>query len=725
MSDTIAKIDKYFSGTSRYPLLVVVSADEYLDVLSAYSNMPKIKVSDYCVGADKEPDIEKLEEDVKTFKGNCLLLGLGDYLASKGTDAKKILTPYKALVLQPQSHVAILLSAHMYPIVKKIVNEDLRAKSRVILPAVLPQIPTMENNRFVYGIKAYLDACEKGEVVANVKTERTIQNAIVINPESAFDELKYRYPNEFSKLSPINGTLDNWSKLLTEINKTKKNILQYLADQQFASPEYIFLKHAKSNDYRSWLYLIWLKLQFNGQSYLGLVASKADNLGSLLETAKTAILDINVSDSRFFKFYEQRKTLLKGCSDADMADFIPQIYRHGANRIAYLTDNTKVEKQAIIISLGEGAKADYLKTNYPDLYAYMRDYHFDDDSLTTYFAAYKKCKVYNKIDNAFAEMVKENATSRPYNTLPSRISVFSRIDTDKTLLIFLDSMGVEFLGYIKEVSAEFKLRFVPNIARANLPTITALNKEFYDDWPDSQKEPPIKSIDELKHHPERGYDFNKSPYPIHLPEELEVVREALERAATRLQSGDYRKVIIASDHGASRLAVISPDVQIDCNACESKSSGRYCQGDILPSASNIAIENDYAVVADYSRFNGSRAASVEVHGGATLEEIVVPIIELTLANSNIQVMLENSLIEISYKKIPELVLLITPDCDEITVSVDSFIYKAEKIEKSRFKVVMPDLKKGTYTLDIFENQNKIASKEITIKSKGFAERDIF
>ena len=173
---------------------------------------------------------------------------------------------------------------------------------------------------------------KKVKLLRNVKTERTIQNAIVINPESAFDELKYRYPNEFSKLSPINGTLDNWSKLLTEINKTKKNILQYLADQQFASPEYIFLKHAKSNDYRSWLYLIWLKLQFNGQSYLGLVASKADNLGSLLETAKTAILDINVSDSRFFKFYEQRKTLLKGCSDADMADFIPQIYRHGAKQ---------------------------------------------------------------------------------------------------------------------------------------------------------------------------------------------------------------------------------------------------------------------------------------------------------------------------------------------------------------------------------------------------------
>jgi hypothetical protein len=407
-----------------------------------------------------------------------------------------------------------------------------------------------------------------------------------------------------------------------------------------------------------------------------------------------------------------------------MANFIPQIYRQGTDRIAYLTDNTKIEKQAIIVSLGEGAKAEYLKTNYPDLYAYLQDYHFDDDSLTAYFAAYKRCKVYNKIDAAFAEIVRKNATSRPYNALPSRTSVFSGIDQDKTLLIFLDAMGVEFLGYIKEVCAELKLRFVPSIARANLPTITTLNKEFYDDWKGS-KEPPIKDIDDLKHHPERGYDFNNSPYPIHLPEELDVVRAALERAATKLQAGAYRKVIIASDHGASRLAVISPDVKIECSTCASKSSGRYCQGDSLPVAGNIAIENDYAVVADYSRFNGSRAASVEVHGGATLEEIVVPIIELTLANSNIQVMLENSLIEISYKKIPELILIITPDCDVITTSVNNVIYKAEKLEKSRFKVALPDLKKGAYTLDVFENQNKIASKEFTIKSKGFTERDIF
>ena len=39
----------------------------------------------------------------------------------------------------------------------------------------------------------------------------------------------------------------------------------------------------------------------------------------------------------------------------------------------------------------------------------------------------------------------------------------------------------------------------------------------------------------------------------------------------------------------------------------------------------------YWVLANYDRFKGGRKASVEVHGGASLEEVVVPVIEFTLA----------------------------------------------------------------------------------------------
>lgn len=724
MSDITAKIEKYFSSTSKYPLLAVVPSDEYKKILERFSGMSKIKVSDYCIGEDKEPDTDKLQNDVETKDGNYLLIGLGDYLASKDDlDARRILSPYKELELQPNCHIAILLSVHMHSLVSEFAK-DVRVRGRVVLPVNSFAISAADNSAFVYGIKAYLQSCEKGESIGSVKTARKIFGATVINPKSAFDELKHIYPNEFDRLAQFTGSDDNWSKLLENLNKTKKNVLQYLYEQNFASPEYIFLKFAKKSDYKSWLYFLYLKLQTTSNSYLGFAVARADNLGDLFESARSSILEIDVADSKFNSFYEQRKTLLNGCNDADMADFIPKTYTRGADRIAYLTDNTKVEKQAIIVSMCEGAKTDYLPINYPDLYSYLQDYQFDNKKFTDYFAAYKRCKVTNKIDDSFAAIVKDCASSRPFNSLSPRSSVFSKMNKEGTALIWLDAMGVEFLGYIKNICAELKLHFVPKIARANLPTITICNREFYDEW-QGDRETPIKDIDNLKHHPERGYDYNNSPYPIHLSEELEVVRTALERAKTKLATGSYRKVVIASDHGASRLAVISSDVRIKNNGCESKSSGRYCQGQNLPIADNIVPENDYAIVADYSHFEGSRVASVEVHGGATLEEVIVPIVELTLADSNTQVMLENNVIEVSYKVKPQLILLITPDCDTITASVNGTIYYAEKLEKSKYKVVMPELKKGKYTIEVFENQNKIASKEFTIKTRGFVERDLF
>lgn len=726
MSDCVMKIEKYFSSTSQYPLLVVLSYDEYKEVLAAFFNTPKIKVSDYCVGPDKEPDTLQLEYDVRTITGKHLLIGLGDYLGSKINIAKKTLLPYKDLVLKGDSRVAILLSPHVYPVVKELADGDPRVRTRILLPKVAPAVDITNSSTLVYGIKAYLEACEKCEIVGSVKTALNLQNANIINPENAFDELKHKFPNELNRLSESYGTHENWGELLINLNKSNKSLLQYLAAQGFESLEYIFLDYAKKNDYKSWLYFINLKLHTNSQSYLGFVAAKSENQKSLLRSAKIAILDIPNNDKLFKPFYEQRKTMLKGCGDVDMAEFLPQIHVRGADRIAYLTDNTKVERQAVIVSLCEGAKSDSLEVCYPDLYLYLQDYLFEDDKFTRYFAAYKKCKLSNSVSDDFANIVADYAVTRPYNSLPARSSLISSLDDGSTVLIFLDAFGVEYLGYVKEKCAELKLHFNSRIARANLPTITSLNRGFYDEW-HGKKETPIKDLDELKHHPERGYDYNNSPYPIHMVEELDVIKTALERAKIKLLTGECRKILIASDHGASRLAVISPDVQVTKNNCEAKSSGRYCMGDELPVANNIVKEDEgeYAVIADYSRFEGSRAASVEIHGGATLEEVLVPIIEITLVDNNIQVTLEKNVVEISYNMIPTLVLIITPDCDNVTVSVNQTIYKVEKLEKSKYKVVMPELKKGKYTIDIFENQNKIDSKEFTVKSKGFAERDIF
>lgn len=45
---------------------------------------------------------------------------------------------------------------------------------------------------------------------------------------------------------------------------------------------------------------------------------------------------------------------------------------------------------------------------------------------------------------------------------------------------------------------------------------------------------------------------------------------------------------------------------------------------------------DTGILANYDRFRGSRRANVEVHGGASMEEVAVPIIEITQKASNIE-----------------------------------------------------------------------------------------
>lgn len=726
MNEWVEKIEKYFISTSEYPLMLVVPSTEYREVLSNFSSTPKIKVSDYCVGADKDPDIEKLKNDINHIEGNFILLGLGDYLANKSEIAKSTILSYKDLILRKKSHVAIILTVQMYQIIKELNDTSPRYRTRIVLPKTQKINDDFNSKNIVYGIREYLQACENGESVGRIKTARDIQLTNVINIENSFDELAHKFPNEFKKLSPNFGSADYWSKLLEDLNESKSNISKYLATQNFSSPEHIFLDYAKKRDYKSWLYFLHIKINENPKSYIGLVACKASGQNDLFKIAKTEILNFSISDKAWSSYYEQRKTMLKNCTDTDMADFILKIAVKGNDRIAYLTDNTKVEKQAVIVALCEGASDENLSVAYPDLYRYRQDFLFEEKCFTDYFSLYKKCKMTNTVSQEFMSVVEKYSVNRPYNSLPARSSLISNVDDGKTYLIFLDALGVEYLGYIKEICEELEIRFLTRIARAELPTITSINRKFFDEWK-GKKETPIKALDDLKHHPEKGYDYNNSSYPIHLAEELEIIKIALERAKIKLLTGEFSKILIVSDHGASRLAVIFPDVQVSSNGCDVKSSGRYCTGADLPVATNIVAEAEggYAVMSNYARFTGSRVASVEVHGGATLEEVLIPIIEITLPTDIVEVRLESCVVENIRRKTQPLVVFIIPDSENITASVEQHNCLVEKIEKNKYKIVLPDLKNGKHTISVFESQNKIVNIEFTVKSKGFAERDMF
>jgi hypothetical protein len=163
--------------------------------------------------------------------------------------------------------------------------------------------------------------------------------------------------------------------------------------------------------------------------------------------------------------------------------------------------------------------------------------------------------------------------------------------------------------------------------------------------------PNIKRLDDIKHHGEESFDYRKTKLPIHLIRELEIIDDVLTDIRNRLATGSIERAYIIADHGASRLAVIN---ESECQwemVLSGEHSGRCCPTAELDIQSGYETEaNGFWVLANYDRFKGGRKASVEVHGGATLEEVTVPIIELTYITGELEVNINSKLpIEISFR----------------------------------------------------------------------------
>ncbi len=194
----------------------------------------------------------------------------------------------------------------------------------------------------------------------------------------------------------------------------------------------------------------------------------------------------------------------------------------------------------------------------------------------------------------------------------------------------------------------------------------------------------------------------------------------MEWAAGKLTGKEVAKVLLVSDHGASRLAVINEQ---ECKwemASKGKHSGRCCPIDEADVKSEYATqENGFWVLANYDRFKGGRKASVEVHGGATLEEVVVPLIEVELFDNKITVSNTTPITTTSFRKTAKIVLFSTSVLKNVSVSVNGKHYVAESIGNQKYKVVFPDIKRtGKYTVDVYEDDNLIGQIEFEVQRES-------
>lgn len=671
--------------------------------------------------------------DVDCQSNRIVLLGLGEYLALEGaSEAYRSLDGLKEFNLG-SAHAVFLLRG-VTPQVKELLANDSRLSGRRIeifdetstaisFMFSSPELGIYQNS----GFKQALKLVEEGNIekicvnTALTFPESLLPIQVVNNPYEAIRKIdsNFTVPKSF-------GNGDDWTELLNEVTETKR-VDSVFSKHGFDCTLTDFYQKTSGNGYLNWLYYIFLlcKRDSINNQYLKYVLKNSSNFEEYKFNVLNAITEISCKEDGYSELYSSRKVLVQNYPESDIAAFVSNNRIYPEESVYKLTDNTLVECQEIIANIAQHGIPNNLDEIYPDLALYLNKYSFLGDALsevlTEYFDKYKIQKVKNELYPEFLDKVETLAQNRDYNRLSTRDELVDSIGKDSTFLCWIDALGVEYLSYIVAKAQKRGLAVSVKVGRANLPTITSINKNFFEGWPEDRRY-KIENLDETKHKEKGGYMYGPSNmYAIHLAKELKILEDAINSAATALGLRKYDKYVIASDHGASRLAVIRKKEEKYETDTQGEHSGRCCKvfpNYDLPYATE---ENGYLVLADYGRFKKSRAANVEVHGGASLEEVVVPVITLSLKDSSIIIKAVDKTIKVDYKTGADVSLYVNKPLSQ-PLYVE---YKGKKYpcsasdDEYHYKVGISEIKRaGVIELDIYLGESLVTHLSINAVGKS-------
>lgn len=701
-------------------------------------NKTCVFVHDYC--GKGLPQIDALFRDVKK-KGCFVVIGLSSYVMLLGKKrAEELMARLQELSVA--GHVIVLLS-HMKEIRLSRMQQDQHLSYRVLLlegdPTPLPSIylASPEENSFgqlvLPNIQALLEKLEQydpveGETSFAVRTslhKEVFSESMysIRSSKGIYKELLRAFPVLKGDLEESWGTKEDWERFAQEW----KECLSWgaLAEKHFGIDAHFSAilerEYKQADAYETWLY--WLLLKVQGASedaYLSYALGKSRHWQDLWEHIFLSLSSLSFQMREFEKYCEGRKRLLRLLEGQTIpatwvSEYQDAIAQKGRDAIWYLFAGTAWEEKMLFQCL---ADYDYtkeevmgvLKTHFPDLFAYMKSFTFTMHQkvperlvplLTKYFDDYKWQKLMNHLTPDFKAQVNTLAEHRVYNQFPIRSLALSQMKKENTMMYFVDALGVEYLSYISEKCKTYGLLLSIQVVHGELPSITSQNTEFMNPAVIN-----IKDLDELKHE-SQTYNYEKQKIPLHLVAELKAIDGVLQTIRDGLLTKEMKSAIIVSDHGATRLAVLNDEeygAEFIVGESKGQHSGRCCQVEEDPGIPFAAYENGYAVLANYMRFKGSRKADVEVHGGATLEETLVPLLQISLKPKDPMVEFQPALVQLRKKEVGELLLVTNFDMADPYIIVNGKIYRG-KLDTHRRRAIipLPDMKRThDYMADIYD-----------------------
>lgn len=759
----IRKIEKYLAKSDVGVLVVDVQNSADLSVIKSHFNVSGnafISTADYCK-TDALPRMDTLLDDIMRKTEPVFLTGLSSFLKLRGEDElKSELSNLLAMTIA--DHVVVLtfqckvyLSFYDPRLSGRICIVDGIDDEHTKLIFTSSGMPLPKGMTVVTGIQAVADAIEtKRASIIYVNTEKEQK----IFPDSLYliSDLKKSYDalvlkdGSTTTLDELLGTDSEWNFALDKFKKY--STWASLITAEFGNTKTLDLvipNYLNFDAEKKWLFFIGLKLFGAKNNWcLDTASSRATSHSDLVRHAYRDILEVEPTSTNFTDCYSTRKSLLNAFGNPidDVVAFCKIVISKEKAAIYYLTDNTQQEKETVFTLLDRYGLAyrreeltSILKTVYPELYSYLLPFRFKNALLNEYFQAYKYQKVINKVLPAFEAVVTEQAAKREYNSiLEPRASRIETIDKYGAQLYFIDALGVEYLGFIMSLCHDLGMMAHVDVCRCELPSITSRNKEFIDAFTNSGHPIiSIKDIDEIKHHGKDDSDYQAVKPPIYISQELSIIEDVINKIKVKLANGTIDKAVIIADHGASRLAVIHETENQWEMGSNGIHSGRCCPKSELDVQPDFATDaDDFWALANYDRFKGSRKANFEVHGGATLEEVTIPIIEIFYAPEAIEIRLMSTdaaasfvgtpEILVSYRKKATMKLFSTKTLQDVSVCVNGKYYDATPINDNFYSIEMPDIKRAKqYFVDVFACGNPIASNlPIIVKNEGSSVKDL-
>jgi hypothetical protein len=383
----------------------------------------------------------------------------------------------------------------------------------------------------------------------------------------------------------------------------------------------------------------------------------------------------------------------------------------------YLTGTTLYEKKWIIENI---EKIENLTDLYPELAHYLNDVNYknitpEQSWIVEYFKEYRFSRLKDTPNEKLLETLNEKNKNEEsfYNWYYSfkKVDYYLKNDLKK---FWIDALSLEFLPLIVRLLEEKGYNVDFDIAVSNLPTTTEFNKFE-----------GIERIDDLDNF---IHDRPTKTAFLKLIQEIEIVKKIIEKILIK----DEKEFIIISDHGFTAFANKNIQKQKIPHFKVIESNVRY---GILEKNIELNIKEDlithkadnrsvYVIALKYTSF--SYPSSLETHGGATPEEVLVPVIYAYKTTAeDIEFPYEIEIInpEISIRN-PILYFRIIPKPTlQIVVkykgkSLQTFYVK----EKNYYQIDLSDFNPGSYEL-IFLIGNHEKKEKIIIKG-GIKEQEL-